>query len=72
MLLRSLTKHVKDQNWFAVVIDFIIVVFGVFFGLQIGERSSLRQQLSKSYILSIDYLLNPKIVLESGCVSAKR
>lgn len=29
MLLRSITKHVKDQNWFAVFIDFIIVVFKV-------------------------------------------
>ena len=26
MLLRSLTKHVKDQNWFAVALDFFIVV----------------------------------------------
>ncbi|MFT4799249.1 MAG: hypothetical protein ACJARU_002372 [Congregibacter sp.] len=25
MILRSLTKHVRDQNWFAVVIDFGIV-----------------------------------------------
>jgi len=25
MRLRSLTKHVKDQNWFAVALDFFIV-----------------------------------------------
>lgn len=30
MLLRSLTKHVKAQNWFAVGLDFLIVVVGVF------------------------------------------
>jgi len=29
MILRSLSKHVKDQNWFAVVLDFGIVVIGV-------------------------------------------
>ena len=29
MLLRRITKHVKDQNWFAVVLDFAIVVAGV-------------------------------------------
>ena len=29
MLLRSITKHVKAQNWFAVGLDFLIVVFGV-------------------------------------------
>jgi hypothetical protein len=27
--LRSLTKHLREQNWFAVVLDFVIVVFGV-------------------------------------------
>jgi len=37
MLLRSLSKHVKDQNWFAVVIDFIIVVMGVFIGIQVAN-----------------------------------
>lgn len=37
MFLRKITKHVKDQNWFAVVIDFIIVVFGVFIGIQLGN-----------------------------------
>lgn len=37
MLLRRITKHVKDQNWFAVAIDFIIVVFGVFIGIQLGN-----------------------------------
>ena len=39
MLLRSITKHVKDQNWFAVGLDFFIVVFGVFIGLQVQQWS---------------------------------
>jgi hypothetical protein len=37
MILRSLTKHVKDQNWFAVVLDFGIVVVGVFIGIQVAN-----------------------------------
>ena len=37
MILRPLTKHVKDQNWFAVALDFFIVVFGVFVGLQVQQ-----------------------------------
>jgi len=28
MILRSVTKHVNDQNWFAVISDLVIVVFG--------------------------------------------
>lgn len=33
MLLRSITDHVRQQNWFAVWVDFLIVVIGVFVGL---------------------------------------
>lgn len=37
MLFRRISKHVKDQNWFAVFIDFAIVVVGVFIGLQVAN-----------------------------------
>ncbi|MGJ8680463.1 DUF6090 family protein [Paraglaciecola sp.] len=37
MLLRSVTKHVKEQNWFAVFIDLAIVVVGVFIGIQVSN-----------------------------------
>ena len=37
MLLRRITIHVKDQNWFAVGIDFFIVVIGVFIGIQVAN-----------------------------------
>lgn len=43
MLLRHMTKHVNDQNWFAVGLDFVIVVVGVFFGIQIGNWNEARQ-----------------------------
>ncbi len=42
MRLRSLTKHIKDQNWFAVALDFFIVVFGVFMGLQVSNWNAAR------------------------------
>lgn len=42
MILRRLTEHVKAQNWFAVFLDFLIVVIGVFVGLQVQEWSSAR------------------------------
>ena len=35
MLLRSITQHVKDQNWFAVTLDFVIVVVGILIAFQI-------------------------------------
>jgi len=43
MILRSLTKHINDQNWFAVAIDFFIVVGGVFIGLQVSNWSNAQQ-----------------------------
>lgn len=44
MLLRRITKHVKDQNWFAVGIDFVIVVIGVFIGIQVANWNEVRQE----------------------------
>lgn len=52
MILRRITKHVKDQNWFAVWLDFFIVVMGVFFGIQIGNWNDSRldnQAYEKAY-----------------------
>lgn len=37
MLLRRITAHVKEQNWFAVGIDLLIVVVGVFIGIQVAN-----------------------------------
>ena len=42
MLLRRVTQHVKDQNWTAVVIDFVIVVVGVFIGIQVANWNDAR------------------------------
>lgn len=44
MLLRRITKHVKEQNWFAVAIDFFIVVIGVFIGIQVANWNEWRVQ----------------------------
>jgi len=37
MLLRRVIHHVKAQNWFAIGLDFLIVVIGVFLGLQVSN-----------------------------------
>lgn len=37
MLFRSITKHVKDQNWFAVALDFFIVVVGILLAFLLKE-----------------------------------
>jgi hypothetical protein len=42
MILRSVIKHVRDQNWLAIGIDFLIVVIGVFIGIQVANWNSVR------------------------------
>ncbi|MEO0614158.1 MAG: hypothetical protein AAFY83_12675 [Pseudomonadota bacterium] len=44
MLLRRLSDHVREQNWTAVALDFIIVVTGVFVGLQLGNWNEARAE----------------------------
>ncbi len=43
MLLRRITEHVKAQNWTAVALDFVIVVTGVFIGLQVSDWNENRK-----------------------------
>lgn len=43
MLLRRVMQHVKDQNWVAVGIDFVIVVVGLFIGIQVASWNNARR-----------------------------
>lgn len=47
MILRSVMKHVRDQNWFAVFLDFLIVVVGVFIGIQVSNWNDDRAERSR-------------------------
>jgi len=42
MLLRRITQHVRDQNWFAVALDFFIVVVGILIAFQITNWNEAR------------------------------
>lgn len=53
MLLRSITKYVKDQNWFAVALDFVIVVAGVGFAMYGQAWLSDRQQSADMAVAEI-------------------
>ena len=37
MIPRRIAEHLKAHNWFAVAIDFVIVVVGVFVGIQVSN-----------------------------------
>lgn len=62
MILRSLTKHIKEQNWFAVLLDFLIVVVGILMAFQItnwSEQRTATAQLEQAEVgLQQDLLTN--------------
>jgi hypothetical protein len=48
MLLRRVIEHVKTQNWTAVTLDFVIVVVGVFIGIQVSNWNESRVESSRA------------------------
>ena len=55
MLLRRIIEHVKTQNWTAIGLDFVIVVGGVFIGLQVSNWNDA-QALNRQREATIDRL----------------
>ena len=51
MILRRIREHVTHHNWFAVAVDFVIVVLGVFVGIQASNWNQARtdRQQARQY-----------------------
>ncbi|MDH4107703.1 MAG: hypothetical protein OEW35_05275 [Gammaproteobacteria bacterium] len=62
MLLRRVMEHCREQNWFAVLLDFLVVVVGLFVGLQIDTWWEGRRdiRLEQVYLaeLAEDFAIN--------------
>ena len=59
MLPRRIASHLKDQNWKAVVIELLVVVIGVFLGLQVdnwNESRIERNNVQTHYVRLIEDL----------------
>ena len=48
MILRRITQHVREQNWTAIGIDFVIVVIGVFVGIQVSNWNEARKDRDRA------------------------
>lgn len=44
MILRRVIEHLRKQEWTAIAIDFVIVVLGVFVGLQVNNWNEARAE----------------------------
>lgn len=71
MILRSLTRHVREQNWFAVGLDFLIVVIGVFIGIQVANWNDLRveRDLEQRYLERLETAIAQDIIEHDDAVS---
>ncbi|WDI32191.1 hypothetical protein PUV54_03165 [Hyphococcus flavus] len=49
MLLRRIIEHVKAQNWTAVALDFVIVVVGVFIGIQVANWNEAQAESRRAF-----------------------
>jgi hypothetical protein len=52
MILRRVIGHVREQNWTAIAIDFVIVVIGVFVGIQVANWNTERERTRDSAVFT--------------------
>ena len=52
MILRHLSQSLKEQNWTAIVIEFVLLVSGVFLGIQVSNWNAERETRQKSAIFT--------------------
>lgn len=55
MLLRRIIAHLRKQEWTAIAIDFVIVVVGVFVGIQVANwnEARLEAQRERGYLVAL-------------------
>jgi len=68
MLLRRVIQHVRKQEWTAIGIDFVIVVVGVFVGIQVSNWNAARADEARAQA----YLARIHVNLEADLLSIQR
>ena len=54
MILRRVIAHVRKQEWTAIAIDFVIVVAGVFVGIQVSNLNAARLERHASRVIIVN------------------
>ena len=52
MILRRLSQSLKEQNWTAIWIEFVLLVTGVFLGIQVSNWNAEREDRLKSAVFT--------------------
>jgi hypothetical protein len=60
MLLRRLAENLKQQNWTAIAIEFVLLILGVFLGIQVANWNAQRvdEVRAQAYLARIKDNLN--------------
>lgn len=61
MILRRLTQSLKEQNWTAIVIEFVLLVTGVFLGIQVSNWNAERETRQKSALFTARLVADLKV-----------
>lgn len=56
MIIRRLAKAIQEQNWFTVTLEVLIVVIGIFLGLQVNDWNQDRKDRTEE-VLYIERLI---------------
>lgn len=63
MILRRLSEAVRKQDWFTVAVETLIVVFGVFMGLQVNNWNEARQDYAIARQLEVGLIADANVIL---------
>lgn len=76
-MIRNISKHIREQNWIGLILDFIVVALGIFLGLQASDWNQrhldrkeadyhvnfLYEELSEAITTAADEIKNSEEVL---------
>jgi hypothetical protein len=74
MILRRVIQHVRNQEWTAIVIDLLIVVVGVYMGIQAQAWNTERadRKIERQYLLSLHGEISGMIEINNSRVASHR
>jgi len=72
MILRRVVEHAKTQNWFAVTLDLLIVIVGVFIGIEAAGWNQDRQDRQEERRYYVQLLLDLRKDLDAFARAGER
>jgi hypothetical protein len=72
MILRRVIAHFRKQEWTAIFLDFVIVVAGVFMGIQVQQWNNERADRARERIYLQRVLADVELSIETTAQSTER